>query len=41
MSDKVPHRKFSTLVRKMVVELERDPALFPDENILEVCPPPA
>jgi len=33
--DKVPPQKFSTLVKRMAVELERDPALYPDGNILE------
>jgi hypothetical protein len=29
-------RKFSTLIKRMVVELDRDPAAFPDGNIVEV-----
>jgi len=33
--DKAPLRKFSTLVRRMVVELERDPTLYPDGNVIE------
>ena len=31
-----PTRKFSTLVKKMVIELERDINLYPDGNIVEV-----
>ena len=31
-----PTRKFSTLVKKMVIELERDVNLYPDGNIVEV-----
>jgi SWI/SNF-related matrix-associated actin-dependent regulator of chromatin subfamily D len=34
--DKVLPRKFSTLIKRMVVELERDPTLYPDGNIVEV-----
>jgi hypothetical protein len=37
--DKVPLRKFSTFIKKMIVELDRDPALYPDENIIEVRSP--
>jgi len=33
--DKVPPRKFSTLIKKMIVELDRDPALYTDGNIVE------
>ncbi|KAH7906936.1 BAR-domain-containing protein [Hygrophoropsis aurantiaca] len=33
--DRVPPRKFSTFIKRMVVELERDPALYPDGNIME------
>jgi len=33
--DKVSPQKFSTLIKRMAVELERDPALYPDGNILE------
>jgi SWI/SNF-related matrix-associated actin-dependent regulator of chromatin subfamily D len=29
-------RKFSTLIKRMVVELDRDPVAFPDGNIVEV-----
>ncbi|KAH8822733.1 SWI/SNF complex protein [Flagelloscypha sp. PMI_526] len=28
-------RKFSTLVKKMMIELERDPTLYPDGNVIE------
>jgi hypothetical protein len=34
--DKLPQRKFSTLIKRMVVELDRDPTLYPDGNIVEV-----
>ncbi|KZT05056.1 SWI/SNF complex 60 kDa subunit [Laetiporus sulphureus 93-53] len=33
--DRPPPRKFSTLIKQMVVELERDPALYPEGNIVE------
>ncbi|KAI6115537.1 SWI/SNF complex 60 kDa subunit [Pisolithus croceorrhizus] len=33
--DKVAPRKFSTFIKRMVVELDRDPNLYPDGNILE------
>ncbi|KAI6007053.1 SWI/SNF complex 60 kDa subunit [Pisolithus albus] len=33
--DKVVPRKFSTFIKRMVVELDRDPNLYPDGNILE------
>ncbi|KAI0826100.1 SWI/SNF complex 60 kDa subunit [Irpex lacteus] len=33
--DRVPPRKFSTLVRQLVVELDRDPAQYPDSNTVE------
>ncbi|KAH8102680.1 SWI/SNF complex 60 kDa subunit [Cristinia sonorae] len=33
--DRQPPRKFSTLIKSMVVELERDPAQYPDGNIVE------
>ncbi|KAI6030177.1 hypothetical protein EDC04DRAFT_2572396 [Pisolithus marmoratus] len=33
--DKVVPRKFSTFIKKMVVELDRDPNLYPDGNIME------
>ena len=38
--DRVPPRKFSTLVKQMVVELDRDPAQYPESNTVEVkvCP---
>ncbi|KAI6040612.1 hypothetical protein EDC04DRAFT_2867563 [Pisolithus marmoratus] len=35
--DKVVPRKFSTFIKEMVVELVRDPILYPDGNIME-CP---
>jgi hypothetical protein len=35
--DRVPPRKFSTFIKKMIVELDRDPTLYPDGNIVEVC----
>jgi len=34
--DKTPQRKFSTLIKRMVVELDRDPTLYADGNIVEV-----
>lgn len=34
--DKAPLRKFSTMIKRMVVELDRDPALYSDGNIVEV-----
>ncbi|PFH47618.1 hypothetical protein AMATHDRAFT_67415 [Amanita thiersii Skay4041] len=33
--DKTPPRKFSTLIKRMVIELDRDPTLYPDGNIVE------
>ncbi|KAM6493215.1 SWI/SNF complex protein [Amanita muscaria] len=33
--DKAPQRKFSTLVKRMVVELDRDPTAYGDGNIVE------
>ncbi|KAA1466812.1 SWI/SNF complex subunit [Dentipellis sp. KUC8613] len=33
--DKLPPRPFSTFIKSMIVELERDPALYPDGNIVE------
>jgi hypothetical protein len=35
--DKQPIRKFSTLIKRLIVELERDPQLYPEGNIVEVC----
>jgi SWI/SNF-related matrix-associated actin-dependent regulator of chromatin subfamily D len=35
--DRVPPRKFSTLIKRMVVELDHDPTLYPVGNIIEVC----
>ncbi len=35
--DRVPPRKFSTLIKHMIVELDRDTTLYPDGNIVEVC----
>src|ERR1700691_5484849 len=34
--DKVTPRKFSTFVKRMIVELDRDTTLYPDGNIVEV-----
>ena len=34
--DKAPLRKFSTMIKRMVIELDRDPNLYPDGNIIEV-----
>ncbi|KAJ7623357.1 SWI/SNF complex 60 kDa subunit [Roridomyces roridus] len=33
--DKGPVRKFSTFIKRMIVELDRDPTLYPDGNIVE------
>ncbi|KAL0566173.1 SWI/SNF and RSC complex subunit Ssr3 [Marasmius crinis-equi] len=33
--DKGPPRKFSTLIKRLVVELDRDPKLYPESNIVE------
>ncbi|KAH7882708.1 hypothetical protein F5I97DRAFT_1939301 [Phlebopus sp. FC_14] len=33
--DRVAPRKFSTFIKRMVVELDRDPNLYPDGNIVE------
>ncbi|KAI9463493.1 BAR-domain-containing protein [Boletus coccyginus] len=33
--DKVAPRKFSTFIKRMIVELDRDPRLYPDGNIVE------
>ncbi|EPQ55665.1 hypothetical protein GLOTRDRAFT_138501 [Gloeophyllum trabeum ATCC 11539] len=33
--DKAPPRKFSTFIKQMIVEMDRDPALYPDGNIVE------
>ncbi|KAH9990368.1 SWI/SNF complex subunit [Russula vinacea] len=33
--DRTPPRQFSTLIKTMVIELDRDPALYPDCNIVE------
>ncbi|KAG6830135.1 hypothetical protein H0H92_001999 [Tricholoma furcatifolium] len=33
--DKTPQRKFSTMIKRMVIELDRDPALYPEGNIVE------
>ncbi len=35
--DKASQRKFSTLIKRMIVELERDPQQYADGNIVEVC----
>ena len=34
--DRVPPRKFSTLVKHLVVEFDRDPAQYPESNTVEV-----
>jgi hypothetical protein len=34
--DRTAPRQFSTLIKSMVVELDRDPALHADGNIVEV-----
>lgn len=34
--DRTPPRQFSTLIKTMVVELDRDPALYSDSNVVEV-----
>ncbi|TRM63164.1 hypothetical protein BD626DRAFT_548128 [Schizophyllum amplum] len=33
--DKVMQRKFSTFIKRMVIELDRDPSSYPDGNIIE------
>ncbi|KAF8153953.1 SWI/SNF complex protein [Crassisporium funariophilum] len=33
--DRNPQRKFSTLIKRMVIELDRDPTLYSDGNIVE------
>ncbi|KAG6865588.1 hypothetical protein C0991_001137 [Blastosporella zonata] len=33
--DKTPQRKFSTMIKRMVIELDRDPSLYPEGNIVE------
>ncbi|RDB17579.1 SWI/SNF and RSC complexes subunit ssr3 [Hypsizygus marmoreus] len=33
--DKVPPRKFSTMIKRMVIELDRDPMVYPEGNIVE------
>ncbi|KAG9312916.1 SWI/SNF complex 60 kDa subunit [Chiua virens] len=33
--DKTPPRKFSTFIKRMIMELDRDPHLYPDGNIVE------
>ncbi|KAJ7180472.1 SWI/SNF complex 60 kDa subunit [Mycena filopes] len=33
--DKTPVRKFSTFIKRMIVELDRDATLYPDGNIVE------
>ncbi|KAG8215419.1 SWI/SNF complex 60 kDa subunit [Butyriboletus roseoflavus] len=33
--DKVAPRKFSTFIKRMIIELDRDPHLYPDGNIVE------
>lgn len=34
--DRVPPRKFSTIVKQLVVEFDRDPAQYPESNTVEV-----
>jgi len=34
--DRVAPRKFSTFIKRMIVELDRDPTLYPDGNVVEV-----
>ena len=34
--NKGPPRKFSTFLKSMVVEFDRDPTLYPESNIVEV-----
>ncbi|KAG5219899.1 SWI/SNF complex component [Salix suchowensis] len=34
--DRIQPRKFSTLIKRMVVEMDRDPAVYPESNIVEV-----
>jgi SWI/SNF-related matrix-associated actin-dependent regulator of chromatin subfamily D len=34
--DRAPPRKFSTFVKQIIVEMERDPAQYPDSNTVEV-----
>jgi len=33
--DRAPPKQFSTLIKSMVVELDRDPTLYPDSNVIE------
>jgi SWI/SNF-related matrix-associated actin-dependent regulator of chromatin subfamily D len=33
--DRVPPRKFSSLIKRMIIELDRDPILYPDGNVVE------
>lgn len=35
--DRAPPRKFSSMIKQMVVELDRDMVLYPEGNIVEVC----
>lgn len=37
--DRVSPRKFSTFVKHLVVEMDRDPAQYPDSNTVEVRTP--
>lgn len=34
--DRQPSRKFSAFIKRLVVELDRDPSLYPEGNIIEV-----
>ena len=34
--DKAPQKKFSSMIKSLVVDLERDPNLYTDGNIVEV-----
>lgn len=38
--DRNPPRKFSSLIKQLVVELDRDPTLYPEGNVVEVRTPP-
>lgn len=35
--DKAPQKRFSNVIKSLVVDLERDQGLFPDGNSVEVC----
>ncbi|OCH90078.1 SWI/SNF complex 60 kDa subunit [Obba rivulosa] len=38
--DRAPPRKFSTLIKQMAIELDRDPILYPEGNVVEWIPGP-